>query len=177
MNRCPFLGCKTTDCSVKQTSDRRTNRTKTVLAIASGGGHWVQLLRLRPAFAGCHVIFATTKSSYECDVDKDDEFRVVPDCNRWDKWKLIKGAFSILKLIVTEQPDVVISTGAAPGFLAIRIAKFIGKKTIWVDSIANAEELSLSGQKAKSYCDVWITQWEHLAAVNGPNFYGNVIGN
>ena len=29
-----------------------------VLAISSGGGHWIQLLRLRPAFAGADVHFA-----------------------------------------------------------------------------------------------------------------------
>lgn len=162
---------------MKQTSNRIAKKTKTVLAIASGGGHWVQLLRLRPAFEGCHVIFATTKDSYASDISEDEQFRVVPDCNRWDKWKLIKGTLAILKLIITERPDVVISTGAAPGFLAIRIAKLIGKKTIWIDSIANAEELSLSGLKARSHCDGWITQWEHLSNVKGPNYYGNVLGN
>ena len=33
---------------------------KRILALSSGGGHWVQLLRLRPAFDdGCEVTFAT----------------------------------------------------------------------------------------------------------------------
>ncbi|MDQ8188065.1 hypothetical protein [Pelagicoccus sp. SDUM812002] len=162
---------------MKDDSDKnRTRKTKKVLAIASGGGHWVQLLRLRPAFEGCKVIYATTKENYACDLEAGAEFYVVPDCNRWEKWKLVKGSLSILKLIITQKPDIVVSTGAAPGFLAIRFAKLFGKKTIWLDSIANAEELSLSGQKAKNSCDMWMTQWEHLAKVDGPIYRGNILG-
>lgn len=160
----------------RTSKDTPLEKSKKVLAIASGGGHWVQLLRLAPAFENCSVIFATTKANYECDVEPGSDFRVVPDCNRWEKWKLVKAAFVIFKLIITESPDVVISTGAAPGFFAIRIAKFMGKKTIWVDSIANAEEMSMSGQKAKKHSDLWLTQWEHLSSAKGPAFCGNVLG-
>ena len=56
-----------------------------VLAISSGGGHWVQLLRLRPAFEGCDVVYATVKEGYRADLDPDADFRVIPDANRWNK--------------------------------------------------------------------------------------------
>ena len=147
---------------------------KKILAIASGGGHWVQLLRLRPAFNEADVVYATVKEGYHRDVD-DAPFSVVPNANRWDKVALIKSAISILFLILKERPQVVISTGAAVGFFAVRFAKFLGIKTIWVDSIANAEELSLSGKKAGAFVDLWLTQWEHLATENGPHYYGSVI--
>jgi len=39
-----------------------------VLAISSGGGHWVQLLRLRPAFEGCAVTYACVRPAYAEDV-------------------------------------------------------------------------------------------------------------
>ena len=39
-----------------------------VLAVASGGGHWVQLLRLRPAFEGCDVTYACVRPAYADDV-------------------------------------------------------------------------------------------------------------
>ncbi len=44
------------------------DKTPKVLAISSGGGHWVQLLRLRPAFAGCDVTYATVRDGYRADV-------------------------------------------------------------------------------------------------------------
>jgi UDP-N-acetylglucosamine:LPS N-acetylglucosamine transferase len=148
-----------------------------ILALSSGGGHWVQMLRLRPAFEGCHVVYATVKPGYRDDV-AGAEFRVVPDSNRWNKLGLARTAWAILRLLLRERPDVVVSTGAAPGYFAIRLGGWLGARTIWVDSVANAEELSLSGRKAGACADLWLTQWPHLAASDreGPKFFGNVLG-
>lgn len=150
-------------------------RTKPkVLAIASGGGHWVQLLRLRPAFEGCDVVFATAKEGYRADVG-DAEFRVIVDGNRSNKIRLLRSLWSVFSLLKKERPDVVISTGAAPGYFALKIGRLLGMKTIWVDSIANAEELSMSGAKAGDCADLWLTQWPHLAREGGPSCLGNVL--
>ncbi len=145
-----------------------------ILAISSGGGHWVQLLRLRPAFEGADLVFATVHDGYRADVP-GCEFRVIQDGNRTQKVALLKSALSILFLLLVEKPDVVISTGAAPGYLALRFAKLLRLKTIWVDSVANAEELSMSGQKAGHCADLWLTQWPHLAKEGGPRHFGSVL--
>jgi UDP-N-acetylglucosamine:LPS N-acetylglucosamine transferase len=145
-----------------------------VLAISSGGGHWVQLLRLRPAFEGCEVVFATVKEGYRADVD-GGEFRLISDANRWNKLALLLCAFRVFQLLVRERPDVVVSTGAAPGYFGVRFGKWLGARVIWVDSVANAEELSLSGQKAGRFVDLWLTQWPHLATANGPQWMGSVL--
>jgi hypothetical protein len=147
---------------------------KKILAIASGGGHWVQLLRLRPAFEGCDVVFATVREGYRGDVG-GAEFRVIPDSNRWNKLALLRCALGVMWLVLRERPDVVISTGAAPGFFGVRFGKWFGARVVWVDSVANAEELSMSGQKAGDFVDLWVTQWQHLAAADGPKFFGSVI--
>lgn len=89
---------------------------------------------------------------------------------------MLLSAFGVLKLLLRLRPDVVISTGAAPGFFAARLAKLVGARTIWLDSIANGEELSLSGQRAGRFVDLWLTQWEHLASHDGPQYFGNVLG-
>lgn len=151
-----------------------TQASPKILAISSGGGHWVQLLRLRPAFEGANVIFATVKEGYRSDV-AGCEFRVIADGNLSNKWALIKSACSIIRLLLSERPDTVISTGAAPGYFAIRFGKLLGMRTVWVDSIANADELSMSGKKAGGCADLWLTQWSHLATENGPKHYGSVL--
>ena len=145
-----------------------------ILAISSGGGHWVQLLRLRPAFDGCDVVFATVKEGYRADVG-ESEFRVVTDANRWNKLALLRSLLDVVLLIRREKPSVVISTGAAPGYFAVRVARLLGIRSVWVDSVANVEELSLSGQKAGKCADLWLTQWPHLAGDNGPRCFGNVL--
>ena len=134
----------------------------------------MQLLRLRPAFEGCDVVYATVKASYRSDVG-DAPFRVIPDANRWSKLALIRSAIGILRMLLAERPDIVVSTGAAPGYFGVLIGNCIGARTIWVDSIANVEALSLSGQKARRHADLWLTQWPHLATKKGPFFRGSVL--
>ncbi len=61
---------------------------KKVVAVASGGGHWVQLLRIRPAFEGMSVEFISTNAGYASQVDQ--VLHVVTDANMWEKLKLMK---------------------------------------------------------------------------------------
>lgn len=145
-----------------------------LLAVASGGGHWVQLRRVAPAFANCDITYVTVEPSYRQQVG-DADFKLVVDATRWNKLKLVILLFQIIWILLRVRPDVVISTGAAPGFFALRIGKLFGARTIWIDSIANIEHVSMSGQKIGPHASLWLTQWEHLSAVDGPEFKGAVL--
>jgi UDP-N-acetylglucosamine:LPS N-acetylglucosamine transferase len=141
---------------------RSKRRGRRVLAVASSGGHWVQLSRLRPAFEGLDVAYLTTDPGLRYQVD-GARFYSVPDANRWEKFRLTGSAVKIVWVLLRERPDVVVSTGAAPGYLALRFAGFLGARTVWVDSIANVEEMSMSGRMAATTADLCLTQWQHLA--------------
>jgi UDP-N-acetylglucosamine:LPS N-acetylglucosamine transferase len=138
------------------------SRPRRILAVASSGGHWVQLRRLQPAFAGHDVAYLTTSAGHRDEV-AGARFHTVVDANRWERVKLVRSAAKIAWVLLRERPDVVISTGAAPGYLALRAGKLLGARTVWVDSVANVEELSLSGQMASRQADLCLTQWSHLA--------------
>ncbi len=147
---------------------------KRLLAVASGGGHWVELQRLIPAFDGCEIAYITTIASYRPEVG-EARYYVVKDASRWNKMGLLRMALELAWIVYKEKPDVVVSTGAAPGYFSLRLAKMIGAKTIWIDSIANVEFLSMSGQKIGKHADLWLTQWPHLAKPQGPHFCGSVL--
>lgn len=158
-------------------------KPKKILAIASGGGHWIQLLRLRPAWSGLQVTYVTTTPDFKEELlhDARERGEPVPDyavlnlANRWNKLQMIRLILNVIVLVLRVRPHYIITTGAAHGYFALRVGKALGCRTIWVDSIANSEELSLSGQLAKRHADVWLTQWEHLARPDGPDFQGAVL--
>jgi UDP-N-acetylglucosamine:LPS N-acetylglucosamine transferase len=133
-----------------------------LLAIASGGGHFVQLLRLRPAWDGIDVTYATVQPSAERLV-RPAAFHTFTDVSRADLWRLPRTLLDISRILARVRPDVIVTTGALPGLVAIMLAKPFGIRTLWIDSIANAEVLSSSGQQALRFADRVITQWPHLA--------------
>lgn len=145
-----------------------------LLAVSSGGGHWVQLLRVKRAFEDCEVTFVTVHESYRAQVP-DHKFYLVNDANRWTKIALLKAASRIAWIVWNEKPDIVVSTGAAPGYLAVRFGRMMGARTIWLDSIANVEQLSMSGNQIGRCADLWLTQWPHLARPDGPHYTGSVL--
>ncbi|MFP4145705.1 MAG: UDP-N-acetylglucosamine--LPS N-acetylglucosamine transferase [Phycisphaeraceae bacterium] len=147
---------------------------KRILLVASGGGHWVQLKRLWSAFEGNELAVVTTQPGYRHEVDCE-RFHVVTDANLQAKFRLVRLAMQMAWLVLRERPDVVVSTGAAPGYFALRFGKWLRARTIWIDSIANAEQLSVSGAKVGRYADLWLTQWPHLAEDEGPTYAGSVI--
>lgn len=145
-----------------------------VLLISSSGGHWVQMLRMRPAFDGMQQVFASTDHALGSQVP-DHRFYSIVDASAWQKIRLVLQAMQVLLILLRVRPSLVISTGASSGFFALLFASKLGMRTIWVDSIANSEELSLSGQRAGKYADLWLTQWEHLSKPGGPDYRGSVV--
>jgi len=146
---------------------------KKLLLVASGGGHWTQLLRMQKAFEGHSHIWMTTGEEYAAGLD--GKKYVVQDANMWNRLALLKMFFQVAWVLLRVRPDVVVTTGAAPGFAAILFGRLLGAKTIWVDSVANAETLSSSGEHAGKWAHVWLTQWEHLARPEGPYYWGEVL--
>lgn len=146
-------------------------KQKKVLAVASQGGHLIQLLRLKPVFDR----FQTSYVSNQYREGMGDDFSSIIDANGDEKFKLLVLFFQMAWIILKKRPDVVISSGAAPGFFAVMLGKIVGAKTIWIDSIANAGELSLSGKKAGTFADLWLTQWPDLVTPNGPKYQGRVL--
>ncbi len=151
-----------------------TTSRKRILAVASGGGHWVQLLRLRPSFEGCDVTYVTVNDAYRQDVP-GERFRVVNDATRWDKVGLVKMGMKLAWIVLATRPHVVISTGAAPGFFAIRLGRLLGARTLWIDSIANVEQVSMTCTLVAKHAHRRLTQWEHLAQPGGPHYEGAVL--
>jgi len=132
-------------------------------------------MRLTPAFGDSEVIFVTVNDRYESQVPSGCRFYVVNDATRWDKVGLIKAALRLLWIEVKERPDVIVSTGAAHGYFAVYFGRFLGARTVWIDSMANAEHLSTSGARAGRHADLWLTQWPHLAKPQGPHYRGSVL--
>ena len=91
------------------------------------------------------------------------QFYLMPDFSRQDAWRILPSFFRLLRILRRERPDAVLTTGAAPGLICIFAAWILRVKTIWVDSTANAIQLSASGRIATRFASRVYTQWPDLA--------------
>lgn len=148
-----------------------------VLAVASGGGHWVQLQRILQAFEGAEIVLANTAPPPSAPVVPGQVgYHQIRPAGRGNPLGSIAAVAQMAGILRTERPDLVVSTGAAPGLVAIALAKvLVRSRTIWIDSIANAERLSLSGRLVRPVADMRLVQWEHLARPGGPEYWGAVL--
>ncbi len=132
------------------------------------------MMRLKDVFTGHDVAFVGVKEMYRSDV-QPHRFHAIPDVSRLHKWSIVPALVRLVLILARERPEIVMTTGSAPGMLALRLGKYFGAKTIWIDSIANVEQMSMSGMKAGRYADLWLTQWPHLAGDGGPTYAGSVL--
>jgi UDP-N-acetylglucosamine:LPS N-acetylglucosamine transferase len=157
---------------MKQRTDNPP-RTR-VLAISSGGGHWVQLLRLKGSFDGCEVHYACPDKSAAFQVSPAP-FHAYPDCNLNKPLRAIIAMFHILVLLIRVRPTIIVSTGAAGGVMAIALGRLFGIRGLFIDSIANAHALSLSARIALKTANAVFTQWPDVAASTPAAYRGNVL--
>lgn len=100
---------------------------------------------------------------------------LIPEANRSAPLTSLHAAVVIGALVLRRRPRAVISTGALPGVIALAFGRLIGARTIWIDSVANAEEMSMSGRIAKRFADHWFSQWPHVAEAEGAAYEGSVL--
>ncbi|AVI62905.1 Oligosaccharide biosynthesis protein Alg14 [Halomonas sp. GFAJ-1] len=151
-----------------------------ILLVGSFGGHFIQLKRLYGQIVenvdqnSVSFTFASTEQGL---IVNEAPTLFCPNIHRGSRIKdlisAVRRTYAVLKIA---KPDTVISTGALPGLLLCFIAKLMGKQVIWVDSMANYQQLSFSGKLARFFCDICLTQWEHLAANDKRvSYWGKVL--
>jgi len=146
-----------------------------VMAVASGGGHWVELRRIMPAFAGTEVFYVSTEAEADADL-APARYYAVGNVTRKSRLAFLGTIRQIWAIVRAERPEVVVTTGAAPGFVALALAKLLCQsRTVWIDTVAHTEGLTLSGRLARPVADAWLVQWPHLARPGGPEYWGAVL--
>jgi len=153
-----------------------TQKKTKVIAIASPGGHWIQLNKIcNPLDDRFDMVYVTPVAQYATSAKNSRKVLTITDASADSKHKLIPLAFQLLFIFIKERPSAIISTGAAPGAIAFLLAKFLPIKTIWVDSIANVSQISRSGRMVQKHADKVITQWQPLSDGEKVIYKGSIL--
>ena len=140
---------------------------KKICYVASAGGHLEEILGLEPLRHDYESILITEKTNFKPDVWQNEVY-TVPAVNR-DEWnfifKLVVIFFKGLGVLVSQRPHCIISTGALMTVPVCLAAKFLGKRVIYIESIARVRSGSATGKLLYRFADLFIVQWETMLDV------------
>lgn len=143
------------------------NKAKKICFAASSGGHFEQLMMLKPLMEKYESFVVTEKTKYITDV-KGIKTYYLFQVNREEKScipRLTANAFLSLKLFLKERPDVVICTGVLSMIPLCLLCKLFGKKLIYIESFAKVTSPTLTGKLLYKYADQFYVQWEQMKEV------------
>jgi UDP-N-acetylglucosamine:LPS N-acetylglucosamine transferase len=95
-------------------------------------------------------------------LDKGEKVHWLPYQAPRDVLAILRNLPKTFRILYQEKPDVVISTGASLAINFAFIAKLMGIKFIFIESISRSQELSVSGKLVYPISDEFYVQWPEL---------------
>ncbi len=139
---------------------------------ASSGGHYEQLMMLKPLMDEYDSFVVTEKTCYSAKVLQKKNY-YMKQVNRKELMfipKMILNCCLALRLMVKEKPNIVICTGVLAMIPLCMFCKISGGKLIFIESFAKIKSPTLTGKLLYKYADRFYIQWESLR-----EFYPNAI--
>lgn len=147
-----------------------------VCLVTSSGGHLTETLQLLDMFADDEIFFVTWSGAREADVSAIapayflETFGTSP-------WRVLCSMPRVLRIVLTEKPDVIVSLGAEIALPFFFLAKPLRIKTVFIESWCRIHGLSKTGRLLYPLADAFYVQWPQLLDVCGPKarYEGAVI--
>lgn len=134
--------------------------------ISSSGGHFEQLLMLKPLMEKYNSIIVTEKTEYDALDNKNIYY--LKQVNRKEKTcfiDMIKNSFISLKIFIKEKPNVIITTGVLATIPMCIIGKIARAKIIYIESFAKITNSTLTGKLLYKFTDQFYIQWEDMLKI------------
>jgi UDP-N-acetylglucosamine:LPS N-acetylglucosamine transferase len=157
----------------------RTDRSRRadLLLVCSSGGHLLQLVALRPAWAGLDRAWVTfDKSDARTLLAGERVIHAYGPTNR-SLPNLLRNLRLAVRVVRQTRPRAVLTTGAGVAVPFAWIARLHGARIVYVESFTRIESTSLSLRLIRPVAARLYVQWPELARrVPGARYVGDVFG-
>ena len=144
-----------------------SKQNKKLCFAASSGGHFEQILMLKPLMEKYDSFLVTEKTTYNAEV-KNERMYYMHQVNRreWSfPFAMIGNAFRSLFIFIKERPDVVITTGVLAVIPICLLAKVFRKKLIYIESFAKVRSANETGKLLYKFADQFYVQWPQMLEI------------
>ncbi len=143
---------------------RKEKKRIKICFAASAGGHYEQLMMLRPLRERYDSFTLTEKTKYKADIESEKTYYLI-QVNRkeWDcLLKMIVNAIRSIVFFLHERPDIVICTGVLAMIPMCLLVKLTGGKLVYIESFAKVTSPTETGKFLYKYADQFYVQWETM---------------
>ena len=145
--------------------------------VASQGGHVQELWQIKALREKYSYYLVVPKTAWTENLQCDKIF--VHDLNRKN---LLTKLFSLFAMFIEQfvillanPVDVVVTTGAAIAIPICLYAKILGKKVVYIESMARINSPSATGKFMYRIADLFVVQWKELLQYYPNAVYGGSI--
>jgi len=145
-----------------------------VLFCSSAGGHYTELMQLKPLIIKYNGIIVTEKTKISMESSLPTEYLIYSSKN--DGWiyffKYLYVCFVSLIYFIKYRPKVIISTGVHSTIPMCLYGRFSRCKVIYIETIANLKTPSMTGKIMYRLATDFYIQWEELLEIYPKAKYG-----
>lgn len=155
----------------KQIPRRKIDENTKLLLISSTGGHFNELMQLKPLFSKCnyHIVTETspTMEHLKQEYGKKLDFLAYGTKKTPIRYVgiLLRNCIKSLWIYLKFRPQIIITTGTHTAGPMCCIAKILGSKVIYIETFANRNTKTQTGTLLYHIADVFIVQWEEMLKI------------
>jgi UDP-N-acetylglucosamine:LPS N-acetylglucosamine transferase len=144
--------------------------------VSSHGGHLTEMMMLAPAFKG-HEHFRVTCRCARTEVLAANETVYLISNVGTNVWLMVLTFLQAFYILLKENPDIVISTGAEVAVPFSWVGKLLGAKVIYIESWCRIRTRSRTGPLVYPVADLFLVQWPTLLKQYGrrARYKGSVL--
>lgn len=152
----------------KNKEEYKLNKDTKVLFISSTGGHFNELMMLKPIMDKCnyHIVTEKTETNKNLKEKYKNKIDYLPYGTKRTPFKyifiLLANSFKSLYIYLKVRPQVVVTTGTHTAGPMCCIAKILGSKVIYIETFANRVSKTEAGKLLYYVADTFIVQWEEM---------------
>lgn len=144
-----------------------SKQSKKLCFAASSGGHFEQILMLKPLMEKYDSFLITEKTTYKAE-EENVKMYYLHQVNR-KEWKfpieMIGNSFRSIFIFIKERPDVVITTGVLAMIPMCLLTKLFRKKLIYIESFAKVTTPTETGKLMYKFADQFYVQWSQMKEI------------
>lgn len=138
---------------------------KQVHLVASSGGHLELLAAVAPALADYDLTWVTPDSDRARTLEAaGDRLEPIPFYGR-DPFLLLRHLRRVVPLVASEGPRMVVTAGAGPAVPFCLLARLLGGKIVFIETMARVTNSSISGSILSRIASRVIVQWPEMLDV------------